>query len=332
MNSVTRKTSVSKVFALAIFLMSTVFLQEGFAQGEYPNRPITIVVSYGAGGTSDVMTRTISKIAETELGQPIVVENRPGAAGLVGVQYVVSSKPDGYTLGQTSFPACVVVPHMQKVPFDVLNEVNPIMPICNVSTGLVVKADAPWNTYDDLLAYVRKNPGKFTYAISGVGTTPHITMERIAQHDGIKWTAIPFKSDADTALAPMGGNTSGGATSPLNAAPHIKAGKLKLLLVITETRWPESPEVPTMLEKGYGFCAVSHNFIFGQKGLPDPIKQKLERVFLKARQNPSYIEAARKFQMNTSTGVNSGKELAELIRKNHDEMGKVIKTLGIAEK
>jgi tripartite-type tricarboxylate transporter receptor subunit TctC len=323
------KSALSRALVISFFLVTATLSQKVFPQDKYPDRPITLVVSVGAGGTQDVMMRTLCKIAEPELGQTIIVENRAGAAGIVGIQYVLSSKPDGYTIGAASH-GTLLTDHYQKLPFS-LTDINPILPIYKSTSGLVVKADAPWNTYEELLAYAKKNPGKFTYAMSGVGGNTHIVMERIARQEGIKWTAIPFKSDSEVVIAVLGGNTLGGATSPLVAASHIEAEKLKVLLVLTD-RWTEFPKIPTMLEKGYNFYGISHNFIFGQKDMPDIIRKRLEQVFLRARENKNFIEAARKYHMNISTDINSGKELADFIRKNHGEMAEVIKTLGISDK
>ena len=169
------------VFLIGISFIIGLFPENSSTQESYPKKPITMVIRSGAGGMTDVMTRIICKAAEKEIGQPIVCENRAGGGGVVGMSYVLKSKPDGYTIGVTSTATYINNPHMEKVPYDPLNDITDIMVFYQTTHALCVRTDAPWKSFEDVLIYARKNPGKFTYGVAGVGVTQHICVERIAR-------------------------------------------------------------------------------------------------------------------------------------------------------
>ena len=191
--------------------------------------------------------------------------------------------------------------------------------------GFAVRLDGPWNTFEDVIAYARNNPGKFTYACAGIGSMQHIVMERIAMKEGIKWTAVPFKSGPEAATAFLGGHTDGYAQTPPDMVPHRK--KFKFVLSLSDKRWPDFPEVPNILEKGYGFYAIFYSSIVAPKGVPESIIRKLESVFNKAKKDPSLIQEMH--SLGAEVCQLSGKEYSDLWRSKYDEMGKMIKLLGL---
>jgi tripartite-type tricarboxylate transporter receptor subunit TctC len=319
------KKYLPKAFLVVFFSMLAVLTKEGLSQESYPNRPITLVVPFGAGGTSDAAGRFIAKCAEKELGQPIVVENKSGGGGSIGVSYVLKSKPDGYTLGLAQTSGLVIHPHMKKLPYNPLTDLTDITVIVNMLLGLGVRLDSPWKTFDDVIAYARNNPGRFTYSCAGIGTAQHICMEQIAIKEGIKWTAVPFKSGAEATVAFLGGHTDGVVQTTMDMLPHEK--RFRFVLSVGDKRWPDFPNVPNTLDKGYNFYAMSYTSIIAPRGVPEPIMKKLEGVFEKAKKNPSFIEEMDKLKVETSTL--SGKEYSDLWRSKYDEMGKVIKILGL---
>lgn len=323
--------SLLKIILIVVFLIMTLFVRISLSQEPYPIKPIIVVVNFGAGGAMDIFTRAICKVAEKELGQSIIIENKPGATGMIGMNYVLKSKPDGYTLGTCSIPELIVTPHMQQYPFNVLTDVTDIFPFFKFNFGLSVRSDAPWNTFEDLIAYSKMNPGKFTYSTPGVGSTMHIITERIAMKEGIKWTAIPFKSGGEAVLACLGGHTEGVPQPPATTYSHMKAGKLKLLLVLSDTRWPEFPNIPTILEKGYDFYAMSYGSVYGPKGMTEPIRQKLEDVFKKSMKDQAFMEIVKRNLMGIPH-FNSGKEYSEFWKSKYVEMEKVLKALGLVGK
>lgn len=318
-----------KLFGVGVLLTAILGVDFASAQESYPNRPITMVV-WSTAGMGDTVTRILCKNVEKELGQPVVIETKPGAAGAIGINHVVRSKPDGYTLGMAVTSNYVINPHIRKIPYDTLTAITDILTVVKYNFGLAVKADAPWNTFEDVIAYAKKNPDKFTYACAGVGVTQHICMERIAMKEGIKWTIVPFKSGGESVMACLGGHTDAVVQGSIDVLPHIKAGKLKMLLSLDGSRWPDVPNVPQILEKGYNFTAMSYISYMAPKGIPEPIRQKLEDVFKKAMEDPSFTEVMKQF--NVQSTFMSGKEYSALWRSQYDEMGKVVKVLGLVEK
>lgn len=327
-------TMTNKKF-LVIMLMTTLlivtsFVTSGRTQGSYPDRPITLVVGFGAGGFTDLSARALAKASEKELGQPIVVENKPGAGAVIGKAFVLKAKPDGYTIGVTGTSTYILTPNIRQVPYNPLTDLTEIMSYVDMPFGLAVKADAPWKTFEELVADVKKNPGKMTYSTAGVGLAQHICMERMALKNEMKWTHVPFKSGPEAATATLGGHTHVVAQTMPDIFPHVQAGKLRLLLVISNKRLRDFPNVPTILEKGYGFDTFSSLNAYGPKGLPEPIRQKLEISFRNGMKDPSFIETLR--QIGAEPSFMSGSEYSASWRSQYDEMGKTLKALGLVEK
>jgi tripartite-type tricarboxylate transporter receptor subunit TctC len=317
------------LFLLGISLVMGLVPNNSLSQEPYPTRPITMVIRSGAGGMADTMTRLLCKAGEKELGQPIICENRTGAGGVVGMSYVLKSKSDGYILGASTTGPYINNPHMEKVPYDPLTDVTDIMVYFKYTHGLCVRSDAPWNTFEDVLAFAKQNPGKFTYGAAGVGVTQHIVMERIAMKEGIKLSFVPFKSGAEPTLACLGGHIHAVAQGPADVVPHIQAGKLKLLFALNDERWPIAPNVPTVLEK-YGFFGLSLQGIYGPKGIPEPIREKLQEAFKKAMSDPSYVEGAK--TLNVVAFYMNGKDYEKLWKSQYEEMGKIIRAIGLGKK
>ena len=322
------KSSLEISFAFA-FLFTVLFISNGLSDENYPNRPITMIVPW-TGGMTDSITRVLCKVAEKALGQPIVIEYKTGGGGAIGVNYVLKSKPDGYTLGVTTNNTFNNSPHLRKLPYDPLTDVTDVIGIFKYPLGLCVRTDASWNTWEDLIAYAKSNPGKFRYANANVGGVQHITMERIAMKEGIKWTQVPFKSGGECVLAALRGDTDAVIQGPLDVLPYIKEGKLKMLLAINENRWPSVPKVPNILEKGYGFWGKSYGSAFGPRGLPQPIRQKLEDVFKNAMKDPSFTNLLKDYEVEPANL--SGKEYSAVWRAEYEVMGRIIGQLGLAEK
>ena len=325
-------TNIKIILSLSLIGISLgmgLFPYPGYSQETYPTRPITMVIRSGTGGMADTMTRLLCKAAEKELGQPVVCENRTGAGGVVGMSYVLKSKPDGYTLGASTTGPYINNPHMEKVPYDPLTDVTDIMVYFKYTHALCVRSDAPWNTFEDVLAFAKQNPGKFTYGAAGVGVTQHIVMERIAMKEGIKLSFVPFKSGVEPTLACLGGHIHAVAQGPADVVPHIQAGKLKLLFALNDERWPIAPSVPTVLEK-YGFYGLALQGIYGPKGIPEPIRGKLQDAFKKAMGDPSYVEGAK--TLNVVAFYMNGKDYEKLWKSHYEEMGKIIRAIGLGKK
>jgi len=324
------KNHVLTLCLLAMFLVAGLFTREVLCEEVYPDRPITLINGWQAGGMHDNLSRLLSRAAEKELGQPIINENKTGAAGVIAKAFVLKSKPDGYTLGTTITATYIVQPQIRKAPYNPFTDVTDIMTFAKYNNGICVRTDSQWNTIEDVIAYSKKNPGKFTYAHPGVGMMPHIVLEQYTTEEGIKWAGIPFKGGPDAVNAAIGGHVDSVVMGTGDLIPQIKAGKLRLLLIISENRWPEVPNAPTILEKGHKFYMLSYMGIYGPKGLPEPIRQKLERVFKNAMKDRSFQEMLKQYYIEEA--FLPGKEYSEKWKAMYAPMGKILNTLGLVEK
>lgn len=322
------RKSVLFIFFVGLSLTVTSFPGRISAQISFPAKPITMIIDQGPGGNADIMTRALVKASEKELGQPIVCENKPGGGMTVARNYVLKSKADGYTLGTSSTSTNIFKPHMEKLPYDVRTDQVDIAVFFKYAHALVVRADALWNTFEDVIAYARQNPGKFTYSTAGVGTIQHIVMEQIAMKERIKWSMVPFKSGSELVLACVGGHVNAAAAPAADIIPQIEAGKLRLVFALNESRWRIAPNVPCAKEK-YGFFTLSYKSIYGPVGIPAEVTEKLEKAFKNAVDDPSYVELTKTFQVERY--YMSGKDYNKLWKSQYDEMGRLIKILGLGK-
>ena len=315
------------VVALLIMALSA---GRGLAADTYPNQPITIVCGWAPGSMHDVLIRVLSRAAEKELGQPIVNENKPGAGGVIAKAYVVKAKPDGYMLGTTVTATYIVQPQIRKVPYDPFKDVVDIMTYAEYNNGIVVRADAPWNTWEDVIAYAKANPGKFTYGHPGFGMMPHITMEHIAMVEGIKWQQVPFKNGPEAVNACLGGHIDSATAGSSDLIPVVKSGKMKLLVIISGNHWSATPKVPTIVDKGHDFYLLSYMGVYGPKGLPEPIRQKLDKAFKNAMKDKAFQDMLKQYTIDEA--YMTGPEYTEKWKKLYAPMGKLVNQLGLVEK
>src|SRR5690606_22576584 len=193
----------------------------------------TFLFGWGPGGFANTM-RVFTRLMEQKLGQPVVFEAKPGSSGLVAARKLFKSTPDGYTLGEMDTPTYLVKPHLMSVPFDPLNDTLDVCGIFKYVHGYAVRADSQWKTHQDVIEWSKKNPGKFRYAVSGVGTGQHLAMEWISNRDGTKWSMVPFKSGGEAALAVLGGHVDAVASGAMDIIPHLRSGKLRLILGLND--------------------------------------------------------------------------------------------------
>jgi tripartite-type tricarboxylate transporter receptor subunit TctC len=262
----------------------------------YPTKPITLIVPWPAGGSTDVAMRALAENASKHLGQPIVIDNKAGASGTLGpAAMAATAKPDGYTIAQ--MPITVMrLPLMQKVSFDAEKSFTYIVHLTGYTFGITTKADSPYKTWKDVVDFAKANPGKVTYATPGAGTSLHIGMEQIADAAGIKLTQVPFKGGAETGAAVLGGHTTLQADST-GWKPLVEAGQLRLLAIWTANRSKVWPDVPTLKELGYPFVFDSPFGIAGPKGMDPKIVEILHDAFKKALEDPGVIATLERYDM-----------------------------------
>jgi tripartite-type tricarboxylate transporter receptor subunit TctC len=252
------------------------------AQG-YPTRPITLIVPWPAGGSTDTHLRKLAELASKQLGQPIIIENKPGFGGMLGpAQMAKNAAPDGYTLSQLTVNA-FRAPYMQKVDWDPMKDFTYIIGVSGYTFGVAVKADSPFKTFNDLIAYAKANPGQMSYGSTGTGTSPHLLMEVVADKAGVKLLHVPFKGNADSTQALMGGHVMA-QSDATGWGKFVDAGTFRLLVTFGEqrTRWG----APTAKELGYDVVSYSPYGIVGPKGMDPKTVKIIHDAFKKAIDDP----------------------------------------------
>ena len=312
--------------AIGIILFG--FVAPGMA-ADFPTRPVTLIVPWSAGGVTDVVLRVLAETTGKHLGQPVIVENRSGGGGTVGpATMAANAKPDGYTIGQIPL-AVFRFPYMMKTTWNALKDFTYIIHITGYTFGTVVKADSPWKTWNEFVAYAKANPNKVTYSNSGAGTTPHITMERFALQEGIKWISVPSKGGGEAVAALLGGHVTAMGDST-EWGPHVDSGALRLLVTWGLQRTKRWPTVPTLKELGYGIVSNSPWGFAGPKGMDPKVVKILHDAFKKGFEEPAFQQILTKFDMepyylNTEDYVRLA---AQLDKEEKD----IVEKLGLKQK
>jgi tripartite-type tricarboxylate transporter receptor subunit TctC len=262
-------------------------------QAAWPSQPVKLLIAFPAGGPTDITMRVLADNAAKAIGQPVVIENRPGAGGTLPAQALQQSKPDGHTLAQ--IPLGVFrLPYTTKISWDPVKDITYILGITGYAFGIVVPADGPLKSWADFVSYAKANPGKLAYGSTGVLTSPHLTMEDIAQRLGLALNHIPYKGSADLMQSLLGGQLMAAADST-GFAPHVAAGKLRVLNTWGEQRLAKFPDVPTLKELGLPIVQASPYGLGGPKGMEPALVQRIHDAFRAAMSEPSHVEALAKY-------------------------------------
>ena len=254
---------------------------------QFPSKPVTLIVPWPAGGSTDIYFRKLGEITQKQLGQNLVIENRPGGSGNNGPTTMAkTAQPDGYTISQLTISA-FRAPHMQKVDWNPVTDFTYIIGLAGYTFGVVVRADSPFKTFNDLLTYARANPGKLSYATPGTGTSLHLAMEEVAAKAGVQFLHIPFKGYADGAIALMGGHVMVQVDST-GWAKQVDSGAQRLLATLGDkrTRWG----APTVKELGVDTVSNSPFGLVGPKGMPREVVKVLHDAFKKSLDDPEYLK------------------------------------------
>jgi tripartite-type tricarboxylate transporter receptor subunit TctC len=254
----------------------------------YPERPITLLVGFAPGGSVDLSARSLAKAVEKVLGQPVVIENKPGGTGTVALASLLAQNNDGYTLCATPSSVLIRVPQIQKVPFKPLKNFRPIIGYAAPPLGIVVKNDAPWKTLKDLVADSLSHPGKIKYATTGVGSTTHAAVEEIAVKEKAHMIHVPFKGGIEALTALLGGHVEFGSLTS-EFTPSVKAGQTRLLATMGDKRSPKFSGVPTLKELGYDFVNDAVYAVVCPSSLSPDIVKQLKAAFATAAKNEQYL-------------------------------------------
>jgi tripartite-type tricarboxylate transporter receptor subunit TctC len=314
---------------LLLVCVCTVLILSVFStdvRAQYPERPITMMVTYAAGGSMDMSTRAISAAAEKILVKPIIVENKAGGGGTVALALLANAKPDGYTLCGATDSGIIRVPQLQKVTYKPLKDFTPLIAYAQPLNAIAVKKDAPWKSMKELIEYAKKNPNKIKYSSGGVGTGMHHAMVLVEIKAGLKWIHIPYKGNADALTAVIGGHVDLCSVGP-EAYPYARADTVRLLAIAESRRNPNFPEVPTLKELGYDFANDTFFTILGPAGLSPDVEKKLESAFAKAAESKEVKTVIEKLDLTPVLYI--GKEYDTHLKNYWPKMEKDLKETGL---
>jgi tripartite-type tricarboxylate transporter receptor subunit TctC len=260
------------------------------AQAKFPDRPIRLIIPWAAGGPADAGFRILAQSVSKKLGQQVIVDNKAGASGIMGAIALQEAKPDGYTISQMHMSVLRQPLLNKQLTYNPINDLTYILQITGFIMGVVVKADAPWKTLPELLAYAKANPGKLNWGTLGIGSTQHLAMERVGiAQGGLSWTHAPYRGTADTLRALLGGEIDFASESS-GWAPMVEAGQLRLLAVFTAQRAKRFPDVPTVKELGIDVVIDSPGGLIGPKGMDPAVVAVLADAFRAAAQEPEHLK------------------------------------------
>jgi tripartite-type tricarboxylate transporter receptor subunit TctC len=317
------RTSQALALATALFLLSA---QRVLAQG-YPTRPVRLIAASAPGGTSDILARLLAQQLTNELGQQFVVENRAGASGIIGTDFVAKAAPDGYTLLLIQ-PSLTINPHIfAKVPHDAVRDFAPISLVVDVPQIVSVHPSVPARSVKDLIALAKAEPGRITNGSPGAGTHPHLTSELFQQAAGVKLQQVVYKGIGPAWIALVSGEVAAVFSAASSAMPHIRGGKVRAIGVTSLARLPTLPDVAPVAETLPGFQSSQWFGILAPAGTPRPIIDRLHQAITNASRTP---ELKEKFAMMSMEPVNSTPEaFAKVIQEEIVAWAKVGKAAGI---
>ncbi|SFE62761.1 tripartite tricarboxylate transporter substrate binding protein [Paracidovorax wautersii] len=261
----------------------------------FPSKPIKLLVAFPAGGPTDITMRILADEAGKLLGQPVIIDNKPGAGGTLPAQALQTSAPDGYTVAQ--IPLGVFrLPYTTRINWDPVKDISYVLNLTGYAFGVVVPANSPFKNWADFVAYAKANPGKLSYGSTGTLTSPHLTMELIAQQLGIELLHVPYKGSADLMQATLGGQLMAAADST-GFAPQVEAGKLRVLNTWGAERLAKFPDAPTLKELGIDLVQNSPFGLGAPRGTPPEVVRRLHDAFKQAMEQESYRAALARYDM-----------------------------------
>ena len=318
----------SRIFALAGLAFILLAASPGLSQEVYPSRPVTFIVPFPPGGSTDLGYRLLTKETEKHLGQPIVVVNKPGGGGTVGVSAIAAAKPDGYTIGQSpSGGFLAIMPHIEKIPYHPIKDLRYIMQFAELNFGVLVKADSSFKSFKDLMAFARQNPKKLTYGTNAPNSISNLIMEQIAKKEGVQMTHIPFKGSAEYQTALLGGHVLF-VVGEFNYS-YLEGGQARVLLFLGEKRSEEYPQVPVVKDLGYDIPCPVYNGVAGPKGLPDEIARKLEEAFSRGMKEPAFVKGMK--DLHVTLLHRNSKEVTDWAAHNYELFGKILREMGLVK-
>jgi tripartite-type tricarboxylate transporter receptor subunit TctC len=318
---------LAKLAAAALLLVAAA---PALAQ-DLPNRPIRVVIAFPAGGPTDFVGRLIAEKVKDIVGQSIIIENKPGANGAIGADFVAKSEPDGTTLFLTTAGAVVITPNMRKdLPYDTLRDFAPVTMVVTNTTLLVVRSDSPIKSMKEFVATAKSKNGDFPLASTGVGSTTHLAWELLASAAGIKYTHVPYRGAAPALTDLLGGQVQGFYADAPVLMPQIRGGKVRALAAASEQRNPQLPDVPTLTEEGYPNTTSSNWYgLLAPAKTPPAIIAKLNAAFTQAINDP--IIKPKLIASGAVPVADTPEQFGQTLKAELAKWGKVIRDNNIKE-
>lgn len=321
----TRRTGLK---TLAAATLAVAGMGSALAADAYPDKPLTMIVPFSAGGTTDILARIVGQALGQELGQTIIIDNKPGAGGNIGAQQASRAKADGYTLFMGTVGTHAINQALyKKLPYDPAKDFAPLSRVANVPNLLVAHPSRPYKTVQEMIAYAKKHPGEVTYGSPGSGASPHVSGALFQSMTGAELTHVPYKGSAPAISDLLGNQIAVMFDNMPSAIQHVRSGKLRPIAVTTAKRSPELPDVPTIAEAGVpGYEATSWFGLWAVAGTPAPILTKLQTALTKVLKDPAV--AKKIADQGGEVVIETPAQFDAFIKSEAAKWGKVVKESG----
>jgi tripartite-type tricarboxylate transporter receptor subunit TctC len=321
--------TIDRAFLAALCVALSWFGAAAAAQDAYPSKPITLIVPFPPGGVADIVARPAADAIGRVLGSPVIIENKAGAGGGIGMAYVAKAKPDGYTL-LLALSSISILPEADKLigraPMYQLDQLVPIARLTADPTVLAVRADSPWRTLQEFVADAKKRPGAISYGSSGNYGTMHVPMEMFASDAGIKLLHVPYTGAGPAVVGLLAGNIDAVASGPSTVIQHVKAGKVRVLASWGDHRLASLPDVPTLSESGFDAVFFQWSGLFAPAGTPAPILARLRAAARVAAADPRFVAALA--TVETLVQYLDAPELQRFWDADAQKLGAVVRRVG----
>jgi tripartite-type tricarboxylate transporter receptor subunit TctC len=312
---------MTRLLTLTLACAATLSLAAPAAAQDYPNQPIKLIVAFGPGGGSDIVSRIIAERMQTKLGQPMVIENKPGAGGTIGNEIVARAAPDGYTIGIMTAGQIISAAMIKNMRYDTRTAFDPIAMIATAGLMIAVRPDAPYNSVKDLVEAAKASPGKLVFGAAGFGATQHMAAEMFKQVAGVNMLHVPFRTTPEAITALLGKQIDVVFETVSGVLGQVQGGQMKALAVTGKDRFPAVPNIPAAIESGVtpGYDVTTWYGFFGPKGMPPAVIAKLNKAFVEVIEEPAVREklTAAGVVVKGTTAAEFGKFMdAELTRWN----------------
>ena len=298
------------------------------AQADFPSKPLTMIVPFSAGGTTDILARIVGQALTVDLGQSVIIENKPGAGGNIGAQQAARAKADGYTVFMGTVGTHAINQALyKKLPYDPIKDFVPLSRVATVPNLLVAHPSRPYQTVQELISYAKAHPGDVTYGSPGAGASPHVSGALFQSLTGAEITHIPYKGSAPAVSDLLGNQIAIMFDNMPSAIQHVRSGKLRAIAVTTAKRSPELPDVPTIAEAGVpGYEATSWFGLWAPAGTPAPVLEKLQASLTKVLKDPAVVKKIA--DQGGEVVIDTPAQFDAFIKAEAAKWGKVVKDSG----